>query len=65
MNSCDNMLTSSPKSYNAEDSLKVKSLGAVTSSVANIEYDYQEKNQATVTSNFTLDENFYPNLLVT
>ena len=61
MNSCDNMLTSSPKSFNAEDSLKVRSFGGVkTSVVANLDYDYYDPK--VITTNFTLNENFYPDL---
>ena len=60
MNSCDNMLTSSPKSFNAEDSLKVRSFGGATTSVANLDYDYYDPK--VITTNFTLNENFYPDL---
>lgn len=63
MNSCDNMLTSSPKSFNAEDSLKVRSLGAATTAVANLDYDYYDSK--VMTTNFTLNDNFYPDLIVT
>ncbi len=65
MNSCDNILTTSPKSLNAEDSIKVRSLGAPTTAVANLEYDYFDSNQVPATTNFSLDEIFYSNLLVT
>ena len=60
MNSSDNMQTSSPKSFNAEDFQKVKSFGAATQVVANLDYDYYDPK--VTTTNFTLSENFYPDL---
>ena len=60
MNSSDNMQTSSPKSFNAEDFQKVKSFGAATTVVANLDYDYYDSK--VMTTNFSLNENFYPDL---
>ena len=60
MNSSDNMQTSSPKSFNAEDFQKVKSFGAAKTVVANLDYDYYDSK--VMTTNFSLNENFYPDL---